>query len=224
MMWVLLALTVAILAGLLIWRGRIPRAGYELTGAALLIGLSGYALQGAPSYEGAPKDPVENAETADRALVEARQSMGDKFSSGAAWLTLADGMTSQGQYGSAATVLRKAVRQYPNDPDLWVALGNALIGHSDGMISPAAQFALQKAANIAPDHPGPPFFMGLSLAQSGRLDEARALWAELLERTPADAPWRADLESRIARVNAMIASQPPVQPQPGVQQNPAGQP
>jgi cytochrome c-type biogenesis protein CcmH len=69
-----------------------------------------------------------------------------------------------------------------------VALGNTLVGHSDGLITPAAQFAFQKAAKISPEHPGPPFFMGLALAQSGKLVEARAIWAELLRRAPADAP------------------------------------
>jgi hypothetical protein len=90
--------------------------------------------------------------------------------------------------GAAATVLGKAVKADPNDADLWVALGNTLVGHSDGLITPAAQFAFQKAAKISPEHPGPPFFMGLALAQSGKLVEARAIWAELLRRAPADAP------------------------------------
>jgi len=73
------------------------------------------------------------------------------------------------------------------------------------MITPAAQFAFQKAASIDPAHPGPPFFMGLALAQSGRLPDARAVWSELLERSPADAPWRADLAARIQRIDSMLA-------------------
>ena len=103
--------------------------------------------------------------------------------------------------------MRTAVHQNPKDADLWVALGNALIGHGDGFISPAAQFAFQRAATIAPTHPGPPFFMGLALAQSGRLAEARTIWARLLEQAPTEASYRADLESRLARLDAMIAEQ-----------------
>ena len=108
---------------------------------------------------------------------------------------------------SAAQVLRTAVRQSPRDPDLWVALGNALVGHGNGFISPAAQFAFQRAATIAPAHPGPPFFMGLALAQSGRLAEARTIWAELAAQAPDRAPWKADLDQRLARLDAMIAQQ-----------------
>ena len=49
--------------------------------------------------------------------------------------------------------------------------------------------------------------MGLALAQSGRLAEARAIWERLLEQAPKDASYRGDLESRLARIDAMIGEQ-----------------
>lgn len=211
MIWVLILLAGLAAFALMAFVLRLPRAAWELTGAALLFGVAGYALQGHPGQPGAPKAPVESSEAADAALIKQRQDMGEAFGKGQSWLILADGLSRQGQYGAAAGVLRKAIAENGNDADLWVALGNALVGHSDGLITPAAQFAFQKAANIAPEHPGPPFFMGLALAQSGQLPEARAIWAELLRRSPADAPYRADLESRLGRIDSMLgaAGQPP---------------
>ena len=207
MTWVfVILLGLTVFAGL-VWLLKLPRAGWELTGAALLVGVAGYALQGSPAQPGAPKVPVETAATAGAEVIKQRQAMGAAFGSGQQWLIIADGLARRGQYGSAAQVLRTAVRQNPRDPDLWVALGNALVGHSAGLISPAAQFAFQRAATIAPAHPGPPFFMGLALAQSGRLAEARAIWARLLEQAPKEASYRADLESRLARLDAMIGAQ-----------------
>lgn len=206
MTWVLILLIAAIVFVLLAFVLKMPRAGWELSGAALLVGIAGYALQGHPGAPGAPKAPIENKRTADEALVKQRQQMGDQFAQGQSWMILADGLARQGQYGAAAEVLRKGTQQFPQDADLWVSLGNALVGHSDGIITPAAQFAFQKAAAIAPDHPGPPFFMGLALAQSGRLADARAMWAELLRRSPADAPYRADLLERIQRIDSMLGA------------------
>lgn len=206
MTWVLILLLAAVVFGLLAFVLKMPRAGWELSGAALLVGIAGYALQGHPGEPGAPKAPIENKRAADEALVKQRQQMGDQFAQGQSWMILADGLARQGQYGAAAEVLRKGTQQFHNDADLWVSLGNALVGHSDGIITPAAQFAFQKAATIAPDHPGPPFFMGLALAQSGRLADARAMWAELLRRSPADAPYRADLAERIQRIDSMLAA------------------
>ena len=208
MTWVLILLVALAVFVAMVWALKLPRNGWEWVGAALLLGLAGYAQQGAPGDAGAPKEPVETAKTADEALIAQRQSMGAAFGSGQSWLIVADGLARRGQYGAAAQVLRSAVRQNPRDADLWVALGNALVGHGNGFISPAAQFAFQRAATISPEHPGPPFFMGLALAQSGRLAEARTIWAELLARAPAQAGYRADLEARLARIDTMIAAQP----------------
>ena len=206
MMWVLLLLiAVAVFAGL-VFVLKLPRSGWELAGAALLLGISGYAVQGRPGQAGAPKVAKESAKAADEATVTERRAMGDKFGSSQNWLILADALTRQGQYAAASDVLRSAVHKDPKNADLWVAMGNALVGHSDGSISPAAQLAFQRAADIAPEHPGPPFFMGLALAQSGRLPEARALWMKLLARTPADAPYREDLSARLARINQMMGA------------------
>lgn len=208
MSWILILLLAAAVFAALVLILKLPRNGWEWVGAALLLGLSGYALQGSPGQGGAPKPPVETQETADEALIAQRQAMGSAFGSGQSWLIVADGLSRRGQFGAAAQVLRSAVRRNPRDADLWVALGNALVGHGNGFISPAAQFAFQRAATISPQHPGPPFFMGLALAQSGRLAEARTIWAELLAQAPAEASYRADLEARLARLDGMIAAQP----------------
>jgi len=61
----------------------------------------------------------------------------------------------------------------------------------------------------------PAFFLGLALAQSGRFAEARNLWADLLQRAPAGAPWCGDLQNRLARLDALIAQQQRMQGQPG---------
>ena len=205
MTWALILLVAAAVFAMMAFVLKMPRAGWELSGAALFLGIAGYALQGHPGMPGAPKAPVENKRAADEALIKQRQQMGDNFAKGQSWLILADGLARQGQFGAAADVLRKGAEQFPEDADIWVSMGNALVGHSDGLITPSAQYAFQKAATIAPDHPGPPFFMGLALAQSGRLAEARAIWAELLERSPAQAPYRADLSERIQRIDSMLA-------------------
>jgi cytochrome c-type biogenesis protein CcmH len=207
MTWVLILAIAALGFALMACVLKLPRSGWEVTGAALLFGIAGYALQGHPGQAGAPRAPVENAKLADETLLKERQQMGSAFGKGQSWLILADALTRQGQYAAASDVLRSAIRKSPQDADLWVALGNALVGHSEGIITPAAQYAFQKAANIAPDHPGPPFFMGLALAQTGRLAEARTLWADLLEHSSPDAPYRADLEARLARLDSMLAAQ-----------------
>lgn len=207
MAWVIvLGIAVLIMAGM-IWLGKMPRKAWELAGAALFLGIAGYAWQGQPSLAGSPKEPIEKLGMFDEDLAKQRDEMGGNFGDARAWLVLADGQSRQGKFATAATALSKGLETHPEDPDLWVALGNALVGHSNGLLTPASQFAYQKAASLSPDHPAPPFFLGLALATSGQLTQARAIWAELLERSPADAEWREDLTARLVRIDALIAQQ-----------------
>jgi cytochrome c-type biogenesis protein CcmH len=206
-LWALLLALAAIgvVLALLRWEGK-GSAGWEAIGAALLLGIAGYGLQGHPGQPGAPKESVEKFAGDPEALVAARKALdGKPAPAGSSWVVIADALARHGQYADAAGVLLGAVHKNPNDSDAWLALANSLVGHADETLSPAASYAYRKAGETAPDSPGPPFFLGLALAQSGRLDDARALWFDLLQRSPADAPWRAGLQERLGQLDALIA-------------------
>ena len=208
--WLILLGFLLLLFGALLWLGKLPRQAWELTGAALLLAVAGYAWQGNPGMAGVSVEPTEKPNSFDDSNIDARNELGDRFGDAREWLVFSDALNRSGKHGAAANYLRNGVKEHPDDPDLWVGLGNALVVHADGIITPAAQFAFQRAAEISPEHPGPPFFLGMAYAQSGNIDQARVIWTELLERSSDDAPWRADLESRLA---AMERAQPSL-PQP----------
>lgn len=185
-----------------------PRSSWEAIGAALLLGVAGYALQGKPGLAGAPKPDVDTLHSSGSEAVAARQQLGKgQGDAQSNWQIIADGMARNGQYGDAAGILLGAVEQNSENADAWLALGNALTGHTEGTLTPAALYAYNRARQAAPDHPGPPFFLGLALAQSGRLVEGRAMWADLLARSPKDAPWRSDLQRRLAELDGYIQEQ-----------------
>lgn len=206
--WIILFLLVLACAGLLIKLGKLSRATYEITAAALLLGIAGYAWQGNPGMAGVSIEPTEKPNSFDDETIDARNELGERFGTAQEWLIFSDSLNRAGKHGAAANYLRNGVKEHPDDPDLWVGLGNALVVHADGVITPAAQFAFQKAADLSPEHPGPPFFLGLAYAQSGKIDQARAIWTELLARSSKDAPWRADLESRLATMEQIQPSLP----------------
>lgn len=209
MTWALVILT-ALAAFALAVLLRAPRKGWEAIGAALLVGIAGYAFQASPGLPGAPKQAAEQAAKSGAALVEARQQLAQAQASGQGlnrWMVIGDALARNGQYGEAAGVILGAVERDPKNADAWLAMANALVGHAEGNLTPAAFYAYGRAAQADPAHPGPPFFLGLGLAQSGKLAEARGLWAELLARSPKDAPWRADLAERLQRLDAFIEMQ-----------------
>lgn len=187
---------------------RPPRRGWEAIGAALMIGIAGYALQASPHLPASPKAPRERVASNSAALVEAR---GRVTKSGIPpsdrWVVVADALARNSQFAAAAEVLRGATTADPKNAEAWLAMANALVSHADGTLTPASLYAYRRAAAAAPEHPGPPYFLALALAQSGRFDEARTLWRRQLAQTPPDAPWRADLEGRLRQLEAIMAAQ-----------------
>lgn len=216
MIWFALSLLVIAAFGLLTLVFKAPRRGWELLGAALLFGMAGYAVQGRPGLPSAPGAAPENKAESASALVEARRALAGKDAAATdRWLVIGDALARNGQYADAAEILLGATEHDPKNGDAWLALANTLVSHAEGTLTPPALYAYRRAAAVDPQNPGPPFFLGLALAQSGQLDEGRALWADLLARSPADAPWRPELEMRLRRLDAFIAARRGLRPAVG---------
>ncbi|HEX8380397.1 MAG TPA: tetratricopeptide repeat protein [Allosphingosinicella sp.] len=191
---------------LALWRlAGFGRPGLQLTGAALLLAMAGYAWQGRPALAGRPVPPPARAEVPETAFAATREDMLGRVDRASFWLTMADSYHRRGDTYGAAAILRSGIRAHPKDPDLWVGLGNALVIHGDGMMTPAAELAFNRAAALAPDHPGPKFFYGLALAQGGRLEEAERIWLALLATAPADAEWRPMVAERVQMIGQLRA-------------------
>lgn len=207
--WVLAAGLALLAFALIAWLGQWKTEGWLAVGAALVAGLAGYAAQGHPGLAGSPRYAIpEPAFENPGALVQARLSLsGQTGLPSDGNILRADAYVRNGQFADAVDWLRVAVEKDPNNSEAWLALGNALVAHAEGMLSPSALYAYRKAAEAAPNAPGPPWFLGLALAQSGQFGQARAIWAQLLASAPQDAPWRADLADKLQRLDALIARQ-----------------
>jgi cytochrome c-type biogenesis protein CcmH/NrfG len=212
MIWLWLGAAALVTLGLLLWLGRIPAASRALVAAALMLGLAGYALKGAPGQPG----KIVSAAPADAGFGEAiggnQSEMRERFGEAGQWLGMADAMLRRGRTDLAIKALEGGLKQYPDNIDLWVAFANALVAHGGNKMTPAAALAFDEATKRAPDHPAPAFFAGLAMARGGDLAGAEFVWADLLRRSPADAPWRSDLEARLAQLRAMRPQAPPAAP------------
>jgi cytochrome c-type biogenesis protein CcmH len=205
MIWIPLIALAAVTFLIAAFVVKLPRSGWAMFGAALLFGLAGYALQGSPGMAGAPAATAPEANAGNLALVDARRQMFDPNRAPSRFVTVADGFARRGQFEDAAVILSGAVSQNSNDGEAWLALANALVEHADGSLTPAALHAYGKSQAVLPGHPGPSYFLGVSLIRSGRAAEARQLWIETLEKAPADAPWRPQMEERLARLDDLLA-------------------
>jgi cytochrome c-type biogenesis protein CcmH len=176
---------------------RPARAGLQLVAAAILFACAGYAWQGHPDLRGAPRHAVGEEGPAESAFSEMRGDMLGRFDVADRWLTFSDSYLRAGDTKGAADLLHSAIRQHPNNAFLWIGYANALVLHGNGLMSPAAEIAYARAAALAPDHPAPRFFYGLSLARDGRLDDAEKVWRQLLASAPTSAKWRDAVQRQI---------------------------
>jgi cytochrome c-type biogenesis protein CcmH len=190
---VLVALMVLSIAAL--WLLGVRRAGLTASAAALLLGGTGYALQGSPNMPGAPAQGIEGRDVLP--LTEARHAFFGNFTPAEPWLRMSEALARDGQSEDSVGILENAVKRYPGDPQLWIALGNALVDHAGGL-TPPAELAYRRAEADAPGHPAAPFFYGLALARSGDRDGAIKLWKDILAKAPSDASWRPLVEQGVA--------------------------
>ena len=184
---------------------RLPPRGWAIVLTALTLGLAGFGLQASPALRGAPKSaaPAESAQ-GWRLVALRRALVGNAQRSRSFYIITADAFARQGQYENAAAMLRGVVHNDPRDGEAWLALGNALTFHAEGLLTPASLDAYRNAARALPATAGPTFFVGLGLIREGKLVEARELWAKGLAGLPEGAPGREILAGRLAQLDEVM--------------------
>lgn len=197
-----IALAVAIV---LKFATRMPVKDMAAPAAALLLGLAGYAWQGHPGLA-AHEVQAKASVRFDERLAEKRKALGERFGPASKWLVMSDAIARNGNSEDAANILLSGLKESPNDPHLWVGLGNALLARAGGRLSPAADHAYRQALALQPEGISPNYFYGLALAQSGQFEPAKAIWIALIGRLPQDADLRAELVRNIGMLDELIAS------------------
>ena len=204
MAWLILATLVG--ASLVALRALGVRSGlWTASAAALMLGATGYALQGDPSVPAAPA--VGGSAEKSLPLTAARHEFFGSFSSGESWMRISEALASSGNQADAVGILSNAVGRHPGDAQLWVGLGNALVDQAH-MITPPAEYAYQRAAEVAPGNPAGPFFYGLALARSGDPQAAVAIWQSILATAPKEVSWRPLIEQGVAALSQPQPARP----------------
>lgn len=203
--WIVFALLVAVLIGLL-WRfAELGRDVWTFAFAAVMLGAAGYAWQGRPAQPGYPVAAAGRTIEIDPELTMLRGAMTERFGASAQWLIPADALLRGGATQTSIAFIKSGLNENPNSMTLWTALGGALVEHDSGNISPTARFAFEHAAGLVPDNPAPWFFLGLAEVRAGEFDAAEKNWSRALALTDAEAPYRDDVATRLTLLRRFIA-------------------
>ena len=209
---VMIGLTALTLAGLWRWMRR-DMGAMQFLGAALLLALAGYAWQGRPGLDGVPKANAQQPPRPKSDFAQLRRGLLGETDGASQWLTLADPFLENGDTAQAVKLIRDRLRDMPTDMDLWLGLADALIQHAGGQLTPAAELAFNRAAQVAPNHPAPPFFYGLSLARMGQFDAAEEYLRQVQANPQLTDAWRrvlAEAQQALVRMRASSGGAPPM--------------
>ena len=198
----LILLGIAVAAALVLLR--LPRLMWSMIGAALMLGATGYALQGRPMLAGAPASGGGETLVVDSDLVDLRTQMFGRYGTESLYLIAADGLSRAGSPRYEVDSLLGGIRGAPQSVQLWTALGDALARHDGGRLSPATTLAFDRARQIEPRHPGPWFFLGVAQIRAGDPLVARRSWRRALALTTADASYRPELVKRLDLLDRLI--------------------
>ncbi len=144
-----------------------------------LLMLAGYALQGRPGLAGTSVTPASKARDVDPGLSLLRASMFGRFTVAENIFVTGDALIRSGNPQSAVALYLGAVNAQAQNAALWTGLGSAY-ADQDGGVSPASRFAFDRAMKLAPEHPGPPFFLGLALGYRTDIGDRLALLDQFL--------------------------------------------
>ena len=195
--WLIALVMTCICIGAIIIFARLPRASWVLPCSAGALALAGYAYQGQPDVAASRAKPLGTSGDFAKQLIGIRQEMDMDFGRAKRYLITSDSSANSGNYVLAAAIVRNGLNKYPEDAELWSALGVHLMLASDGRLSEPAKLAFERSRKAWPKGPVPDYYYGLSALLDGRVDEAEALWSRALDTATPKAKYRAMLSRQL---------------------------
>ncbi|HLH10863.1 MAG TPA: c-type cytochrome biogenesis protein CcmI [Methylovirgula sp.] len=189
------------------WR---PRIAALL--ALVFIPALGLGLYGALGHPNWPDEPLEarlNAPAAsldiNAAIARVEAHLAQHPEDGRGYEVLVPAYLHLGRMQDAVHAAQMALQKLGVTPERLTAYGETLVFANNGMVNEAARKQFEQAIAKGPE-PKALFYLGLAASQEGDKASARQYWEKLLAQSPPNAPWRSDLEGRLAVLSNQNAS------------------
>jgi cytochrome c-type biogenesis protein CcmH len=170
---------------------------------ALALGL--YEAVGNPGYADQPLQARLNAAPNQMdvmaAVARIEQHLAEHPDDARGWEIIAPVYMRIGRAADAARAWSKAIQYGGPSADKYESLGESLAYAASGQISEDARKAFEAALASAPEMPQPQFFLGLAAEQRGDFDKARAIWSQLVEKSP-NLPWADMVREKLAGLSS----------------------
>ncbi|WP_378952834.1 c-type cytochrome biogenesis protein CcmI [Mesorhizobium sp. ANAO-SY3R2] len=168
-----------------------------------------YTAIGSPAVPSQPlaarlaQNPANSS--VDELVARAEAHLVANPSDGRGWDVLAPIYMRMGRAADSVTAYRNATRLLGASAARTSGLGEAIAVAAGGIVTADARSAFDDALKVEPANPKARYFLGLALAQEGKLADAAVAWRQLAEGLPADSPWRSVAEQAAAQAEAPAA-------------------
>ena len=173
-------------------------AGLPLMAGALYLPLGSPTLPDFPLVERvqapATSQPLDNLVGQVEAHLEQNPT------DGRGWSVLAPVLVKRGRFDDAVRAYRNSITYGGDSASRRADLGEAMAAAAGGVVTAEAKAEFERAVALDADAVKARFFLGVSAEQDGRAPEAAAIWRTMLEKAPANAPWRPLVQAALARV------------------------
>ncbi len=188
-----------------------------VTVAPPAIGLCLYIMLGSPGLPDQPLEArLENPGNDMNLLVaKAERHLAQNPNDGSGWDILAPIYFRTARLGDAELAYRNAIRLIGPSATRLSGLGETLVVANDGIVTEDARSAFEEAVRLEPGDVRARFYVGVGLEQTGKADEARAIFERIAEGSPADAPWMGLINEHIAKNGGTASAAPVAPPSPG---------
>lgn len=201
--WIIAIIMVILACAGTIILARLPTRMWVMPASIGALALAGYAYQGRPDVPASYAKPIVASSGSAEQLIAIRQEMDQNFGAAKRYLILSDGPAKDGNYALAAAFVKNGLNKYPNNHELWGALGLQLMLASDGRISPPAQLAFDRSRKAWPKGPVPDYFEGLAALFEGRAADTQKYWERALVNATPKAQYRPILERQLAALKQL---------------------
>jgi cytochrome c-type biogenesis protein CcmH len=171
-----------------------------------LVSVGLYVWLGAPGMPGVPlEDRLARSSataTPDDLVAKVEARLREHPEDGKGWDVIAPIYLAQNKFDQAAAAYADAMKILGETPTRLMGFANARIRAENGMVPDDARKALQTATAADPKAREPRMWLALAKEQDGKILDAAADYRALIAEAPADAPWRAALQDRLARLEA----------------------
>jgi cytochrome c-type biogenesis protein CcmH len=172
-----------------------------------------YLLLGSPNLPGQPLAQriaaAHGGNSLESLLARVETHLAQNPDDGRGWEVIAPVYMRLQRFDDAVQARRNALRLLGESAERQSALGEALVGAADGVVTADAKVAFERAVALDSHDVKAHFFLGLAAEQDGKRDDAARIWHALMAQAPAGAPWLPLVRESLARIEAPAASPGP---------------